>query len=156
VSAVLGDMLAHRSLRLLGDASAPINVIPIDMVASSAVRIALSESTERIFHLTNSEPPQLEMALEVISGLLGIKPPRYVMSPDELTSIDVKVDEHLQFYRSYIGKTLEFNQSNAESVLGSESVAFPVSPDLIERFITWYLQHLEAEREPESSSEVVA
>lgn len=156
VSEVLGDMLLHRPLRLIANPAAPINLIPIDMVARSAVRIGLSDSPAQIFHLTNSTPPELESGLAVIAGQVRIAPPRYVESRDELTSIDEQVDEKLRFYRSYISQRLEFDRTNADAVLGPGSGNFPMSPERVGEFVEWYLEHITRERPDEPVGEAVA
>jgi thioester reductase-like protein len=156
VSKVLGDLLLHRPLRLIADGLAPINLIPIDMVASAAVRISQSDSTDRIFHLTNSAAPALDAGLGEIARLVGIAPPRYVESRDELTSIDQQVDEKLRFYRSYISQRLEFDRTNADAVLGPQSGAFPMTPELVGQFVEWYLDRLARERLGKPVREAVA
>lgn len=153
VGEVLGDMLMHRPIRLIADGGVPINVIPIDLVARSAVAISMSDSEASVFHLTNSRPPRLETGLSVVSDLVGIRPPRYVTSPDELTSIDRQVNERLLFYGSYIRQTLEFDRRNSDAALGAESGAFPMSPERIGEFVSWYVEHLEGERRGERVGE---
>jgi nucleoside-diphosphate-sugar epimerase len=142
VSEVLGDLLMHRPLRLVADGSSPINLVPIDMVARGAVGIALSDSTEQIFHLTNSTAPRLDDGLATIARQVGIAPPRYVASRDELTSIDARVDEKMRFYRSYVSQHLEFDRSNADAVLGAGSGDFFIDAEVVSRFIDWYLERL--------------
>lgn len=156
VSEVLGDLLMHRPLRLIADGSVPINLIPIDMVASSAVRISLSDSAAQIFHLTNSAAPELDAGLAMISRLVGIAPPRYVESRDELTSIDERVDEKLRFYRSYISQQIEFDRTNTDAVLGADSGAFPMSAEKVGQFVEWYLERLASESPDKPVSKAVA
>lgn len=145
VSQVLGDMLLHRPLRLLADGGVPINLIPIDMVAQSAVTIAHSDSDAQIFHLTNSSPPELGVGLGVVADMVGIKPPKFVSSRDELTSIDRQVDEKMLFYGSYLRSSLEFDRTNSDAVLGSDSGDFLMSLDEMKAFVSWYLDRLDQE-----------
>jgi nucleoside-diphosphate-sugar epimerase len=156
VSEVLGDMLMHRPLRLTADGGVPINVIPVDLVARSAVRISLSASDAQIFHLTNSQAPQLGEGLAVIADLVGIKPPRYVSSPDELTAIDRQVDEKLVFYGSYIRQRLEFDRSNSDAVLGPDSGAFPMNAETVAEFVSWYLEYLARQKQGKAAGRAVA
>jgi nucleoside-diphosphate-sugar epimerase len=76
----LGGYLAHRSLRILADEQVPINLIPVDAVASNAVRISRSSTSARVFHLTNDAPPIVGESMRIVFKELGLRAPRFAAS----------------------------------------------------------------------------
>jgi nucleoside-diphosphate-sugar epimerase len=146
VSRRLGDILSHRAVRVRADRDALCNMIPVDAVARNAVAISLSGSTAQIFHLTNDCPPLMGLAVDLIFDQLGLRRPRFVTSPLELTSIDEKLDKELGFYSSYILQNKVFDRSNADAVLGADSARHPLDSERYAAYVRWYLDHLAKEK----------
>lgn len=143
IDPVVGGLLEHRSLRLIAEPDAPINLIPVDHVTGPAVAISQSASTEVVFHLTNSAAPPLAQSMEVVAEKVGIRAPRYVDSRDELNSIDERVDDELTFYGSYLRDIKLFDRSNSDAVLGAGSGAFPIDPEALGAYVGWYVDMLD-------------
>lgn len=141
----LGDLLKFRPLRLLADASAPVNFIPVDYVARAAVNIAIQADGSNIYHLANSAPPKLADCWDSLTDVLGMIRPLFVDNPEEFTLIDQMVDDRMNFYRSYMNDEKHFRVSNAETVLGSGALSCPLSADDIALHVAWYLRHREAQ-----------
>jgi nucleoside-diphosphate-sugar epimerase len=140
VTAQLGPMLTYRGLRLLAQPDTPMNFIPIDYVARTAVQIAAS-GPSGIYHLANKTPPRLDDSLAAMADLLGIMPPVCVSDPDEFTLIDEKFNDGLGYGHAYLNDKKHFSMSNTEAVVGEESLAYPLSRDEVAKYVAWYLDH---------------
>ena len=139
--------LDRTPLRLRIDADAPINLVPIDAVAREAVAIALSAASEGVYHLTNHTPPTTGLATSTIFAMLGLPQPTFVRDAAELEWLDAKLDERLNFYRSYITADRRFDRSRTDAALGSNrsnDVVYDASA--IDALGRWYLARLERER----------
>lgn len=144
----LGAFLAHRQVRLRGDGEAPINLIPVDVVARNAVRISRSSSEAGVFHLVNATPPAAAEVGRVVFAALGMAPPRWVDSVDEFTLIDEKLDEQprTDFFRTYLTRDRVFDLSNTNAALGESASAVSFDGGALAPYIEWYLGMVEQVR----------
>lgn len=156
VDPVLGNLLNHRSLRLIAQADSPINLVSVDYVTGPAVAISRSDDDAMVYHLTNSAPPELDVPMKVIAAQVGIRPPRYVASADDLNLIDERVDDKLKFYGSYMRNVKVFDRTNSDNVLGAGSGAAPLDAEALDAYVGWYVDVLnaQAEKRPETSQGV--
>ncbi|EME96674.1 SDR family oxidoreductase [Streptomyces mobaraensis NBRC 13819 = DSM 40847] len=147
VRATLGDMLVFRPLRLRATEDALVNFIPVDLVVSAAVGVALADGPTDVYHLANTEQPTVGDTLAELCDQLAIKHPHYVDSTDEFTLIDERVDERVEFYRSYVNGTKEFDVANVQKLLGDDDVLSHALPrERLAEFIGWYLEHHRARK----------
>lgn len=137
----LGAFLAHRQVRLRGDGEAPINLIPVDVVARNAVRISHSDSDADVFHLVNANPPRAAEVGRVVFGALGMAPPRWVDSEDEFTMIDEKLDEQprTDFFRTYLSRDRVFDLAKTNAALGVTASTIAFDDGELAPYIEWYL-----------------
>jgi nucleoside-diphosphate-sugar epimerase len=137
----LGNFLAHRSVRLRGDGHAPINLIPVDVVARNSVRISRSGSDARVFHLVNAAPPQATEVGRVVFSALGMAAPCWVEHTDEFTLIDEKLDEQprTQFFRTYLSRDRIFDLSNTSAAIGKSSSMISFDDNALAPYVEWYL-----------------
>jgi nucleoside-diphosphate-sugar epimerase len=150
----LGNFLSLRPLRVRADPTAPLNLIPIDVLARNLVTIGVSDSDASIFHLTNAAPPPVGGAVRVVFDALGLRRPRYVNNDAEFTSIDREVDDRLEFYRSYIGTHKQFDRTNADAVTGSDAASAPLSTETLVSLVDWHLSYLLSRRARASAGDV--
>lgn len=148
----LGGFLNRRPLRMRADPTAPIGLIPVDIVARNAVTIACSDSEASVFHLTNASPPPVSDVVGAIADAVGIRKPRYVDSPREFTSIDQEVDDRLDFYRSYVESHKLFDRTNADAVTGPEAAAEWLPDSRVSDYVGWYLERLGSRRRARSAT----
>jgi nucleoside-diphosphate-sugar epimerase len=150
----LGAFLAHRPVRLRADADAPINLIPVDVVARNAVQIASSASDARVFHLVNAIPPKASEVGGVVFSALGMAPPRWVTSTDEFTLIDEKLDEQPRtaFFRTYLARDRVFDLSNTNAALGEAASTISFEDGSLSPYVEWYLAMVDQVRSEVSSS----
>lgn len=137
----LGAFLAHRQVRLRGDGEAPINLIPVDVVARNAVQISRSPSDADVFHLANATPPSAAQVGRVVFAALGMAEPRWVDSEDEFTLIDEKLDEQprTDFFRTYLSRDRVFDLSNTNAALGEAASTVAFDDGELAPYIEWYL-----------------
>jgi nucleoside-diphosphate-sugar epimerase len=137
----LGGFLAHRQIRLRGEGEAPINLIPVDVVAANAVRIAQSPSEAGVFHLANATPPSAAEVGRVVFGALGMAEPRWVEDDDEFTLIDEKLDQQprTDFFRTYLSRDRVFDLANTDAALGEQASTISFDDGELAPYIEWYL-----------------
>lgn len=145
----LGAFLAHRQVRLRGDGEAPINLIPVDVVARNAVAISRSATDAGVFHLSNATPPPAAAVSRVVFAALGMAEPRWVSSDDEFTLIDEKLDEQprTDFFRTYLSRDRVFDLSNTNAALGEAASTISFEGDELAPYIEWYLEAVKQVRD---------
>jgi nucleoside-diphosphate-sugar epimerase len=147
VNRMQAGLLERKPLRLRIDPEAPINLVPIDSVAREAVTIALSPSTEGVYHLTNASPPAIGISARAVFEMLELPPPTFVSDAAELEWLDARFDERLDFYRSYITADRRFDRSRTDAALGGkrgDDTVYDASG--VQALGRWYLDRLERER----------
>jgi nucleoside-diphosphate-sugar epimerase len=147
VERVQKGLLERTPVKLRLDPDGPINVVPVDTVAREAVAIAASASSEGVYHLTHPSPPQIGMATRTVFAMLGLHEPIFVRDTSELGWLDQRLDERMEFYRSYNTSDRRFDRSRADTALGAKRRPHAEygSADL-EALGRWYLARLEQER----------
>lgn len=138
----LGGYLAHRPLRVWANELTPVNLIPVDAVASNAVKISLSRSTAPIFHLTNDCPLPAGASVAGVFKEVALRNPRFVSSAVEFTSIDERLDRAIRFYRSYLSGMKVFDRTHTDAVLGRAASEWNMEEGKFSRYIRWYLSLL--------------
>jgi thioester reductase-like protein len=135
----LGHFLGHRALRIRAEAGTEINYIPVDAVAANAVAISRSNTSAQVFHLTNASPCFVGQGLNLLFQVLGLRAPRFVTSPRELTSIDEALDREITFFSSYFLNSKGFDRTNTDAVLGSAASRWPIPDETFLAHVGWYL-----------------
>ena len=149
----LGAFLAHRQIRLRGDGEAPINLIPVDVVARNAVAISLSPTDAGVFHLSNASPPPAAEVGRVVFAALGMAEPRWVESEDEFTLIDEKLDEQprTDFFRTYLSRDRVFDLSNTNAALGEAASTIAFEGGQLTPYVEWYLAMVKQVRDEQQA-----
>lgn len=132
--------LESRRISLRVDADIPLNLVPVDMVARQAVRIANSASQETIFHLTNSHVPSVGQSLNVAFGCFGINPPKIVSTLDGLDKLDHKFNSRIDFYSSYLSGHKAFDRTNSDAALGENDASrpFAITEEVFANHCKWF------------------
>lgn len=129
---------SNSSIRILGQPGTPLNLIPVDAVAADAVRVGLSNSPARIFHLTNSEQPEAACVAAIVMEELGLPPARFVESIGNFTVIDQAVGRALLFYGSYLKSPKIFDRTNTDACGGNSR--WPLDGGTIRSYVRWFLE----------------
>jgi hypothetical protein len=140
-------LLQRRAVRLRIDPGAAINLVPIDTVAREAVAIASSAASEGVYHLTHASPPLIATTIRTLFAMLELHEPVFVRAGDDLDWLDERLDQRLEFYRSYITSDRQFDRSRTDAALGVKRRADAeydcAGIDMLGR---WYLARLQRER----------
>lgn len=147
----LGSILSMRPLSVIVNATAPINFIPVDVVARDAVSIGLAETDRQVFHLTNDSAPPVGDTLNTLFAQLGLPKPRHVTSSRAFTTIDQTLHDHLEFYSSYMNSHKRFSRVNTDSIVGEGAGEVPLPHERMSAFAAWYLDQRQRDRKPRAS-----
>lgn len=141
----LGNFLSLRAIRAKANPEVELNLIPVDAVARNMAALGLDGPTDAVFHVTNNSAPSVDLVTRVICEELGVRPPEFVQSDADLSSLDKRIndDPRMEFLRTYTGATKEFDQAKTEAVLGGSASAFPLDESTWRSYVRWYLALLE-------------
>jgi nucleoside-diphosphate-sugar epimerase len=126
--------------RVLANPDVRLNLIPVDMVAAAAVRIALSEGNQRVFHVTNDHAPMLTTVFDAGFRLLGLPTPEFTDDPESLSPLDRRLSS--TFYDSYINSAKIFDTTNTASLCGPDAMAYPMDTEMLDRYSSWFLDNV--------------
>jgi nucleoside-diphosphate-sugar epimerase len=154
----LGDFLALRPIRLLGEGETPINIVPVDVVARNAVGISLSSSEADVFHLVNATPPRAQEVAGIVFSAIGMAPPHWVSDEDEFTLIDEKLDEQprTEFFRTYLARDRVFDLTNTKAAVGETASTVALTKNELVPYIEWYLAMREQLREEQKAGSALS
>ena len=136
----LQDGLIERTnFQVYADPGALMNLIPADVVARQMVRISQSAAKAKIFHITNPTPPAAGDVASVIFRELDLRLPLFVRDTAQFTWLDRKLDEGLDFYRSYFRGTKLFDRRNSDAALGKgEEPGYRLDAATLTSYVRWY------------------
>ncbi|QKW08206.1 SDR family oxidoreductase [Streptomyces sp. NA04227] len=140
-----GNLLQHRQVPIIADPEIECDLVPVDLVARNAVTIGREGALSTVYHLNNAGSPKVGEVIEEVFELAGLRAPRFVADRGLLTEIDLKLDEGIQFYASYMINGKHFDQKNTESVCGEGSQRFDVDRAEVRRFVQWYLERIQSD-----------
>jgi nucleoside-diphosphate-sugar epimerase len=132
------------ALRISGAEDSILAVVPVDVFARDAVSIALSSTTDRIFHVTRRNSITAMQNLQLMCTLLGIPRPELAAPGEPLDRFNQMLVGKLGFYRPYLSGNKEFSTANTEKVTGPPE-ARVVDPLPYSR---WYRDYLVANDVP--------
>ncbi len=119
------------TVRVPGISDALINLVPVDYVADAIVAILeAKESINKIFHITNPDPPKLSELRDLVTPVLGINGINVKidgqMEHKRLSSIERLFLRHTRTYYSYLFSRLQFDYKNTQRVLEGTDIICPV------------------------------
>lgn len=135
----LGTYLEHYAVAILADPQVRINLVPVDVVARAAARISIADAPAGVYHLANTAPPRVGDGLAALTRVLAMRTPRYVTDPAALTTIDRKLNDGMEFHRSYMLQDKELDCSATERVCGPDSLHAPLGQEQLEAHLDHYL-----------------
>jgi nucleoside-diphosphate-sugar epimerase len=132
------------TLTIHADTKTGINLIPVDLVVSSAVAIAQSDTSAHYFHLTNGEEAIVRECIPIVCEKFGLPAPRFTTDSSELSRIDKMLSRFLEFYLPYLGGERVFDRTNTDAVVGPRC-DYPSGPPLATALVETYLADQAAE-----------
>ncbi|GAB2859907.1 hypothetical protein GCM10022221_69350 [Actinocorallia aurea] len=144
-----GHLLRFKAIPLIADPDAPLDFVPVDLVARDSVTVGLHGPSETVYHLTNPAAPFVGGAIAELFESTGLRPPRYVTGDGQFTSMDRELDDALEFYSSYLAYAKTFDRANTDAAVAAAGVRtdaeFPMPPGTVRRFADWYLELIRAD-----------
>ncbi len=120
-----------------------VDLVPVDSVVADAVGLSNADAPPGYYHLTNPTPPPIVDAVAACFELSGLAAPKFVSDPSEMTSVDLKLQQRIDFYSSYIINAKQFDRSSVRGVLGGDArQGSDLEGAALHRFCTWYLDRL--------------
>ncbi|GJQ60219.1 MAG: 3-beta hydroxysteroid dehydrogenase [Candidatus Scalindua sp.] len=135
------------TIRVPGDPDAAINLVPIDYVADAIVAILKSkESVDKIFHITNPNPPKLSELRDLLMPLLEIKgidlKIERVLEQKKLNTMEKLLLRQTRSYNSYLYSKLRFDGSNTRKVLTGTGIVCPaMTKELVKVLMDFAISH---------------
>lgn len=135
----------HTRIMLRASATAPFNLIPVDVVVRQAVHLSVAAAPAQIYHLTNPHPPTVGEFLHAVFTSLDLAPPTLVGEASSLTEADRGLERLLDFYVPYLSMDAHFSRRNTDSVLPApEPAAVLADADTLSAFFAPYAAELGA------------
>jgi nucleoside-diphosphate-sugar epimerase len=135
------NYLTTEGLAIFGSSDIPLGLVPINMVVSQAVRIALASPSASLFHLVNTTPPSLGTVISIIFRELALKKPVFVPNKAELSGFNYQFSRTIDFYQEYFYQSKIFDRSTTNAVLGDpHSGDFPMDERILTEYVRWYLR----------------
>jgi thioester reductase-like protein len=135
------------TVRVPGVSNALINLVPVDYVADAIVVIfKAKESINKIFHITNPDPPELGELRGLLMPVLGIEGINVKidgqMEHKRLSAIEKLFLRHTRTYYSYLFSRLRFDCRNTQSVLEGTGIICPaITRDLVRVLVDFAISH---------------
>ncbi len=127
---------------LPGDPGAPLDMVPVDVVARNAVAIARSGSLEHIFHLTNAAAPELGTVAATLSERLDLGGPRFRAAVGPAGPHAPRLAEQMRFFLAYLAGGKTFDRRNTDAAIGPEASLWPLDADGTRRYLDRFLDEL--------------
>jgi len=140
--------LAERLVvRIKAEGSGPIDLVPVDHVASDAAALSRSDAPQGCYHLTNDTPPLIKDALAACFSAAGLRQPLMVADTEGFTATDEKLSKRIDFYSSYIVNPKRFDRTTVTDVIGAAaSPGMLLDNAALADFCAWYLDDFELGR----------
>ena len=141
------ENLNDITVRVPGIPDALINLVPVDYVADAIVAILKArESINKIFHITNPDPPKLCELRDLLMPVLGIEGINVKidgqMEHKRLIAIERLFLRHTKTYYSYLFSRLRFDCKNTQSVLEGTGIICPaITRDLVKVLVDFAMSH---------------
>jgi thioester reductase-like protein len=136
-------------VRMLADAHGSLDLIPVDFVARDALGLSLADADPGVYHLASVARLPTRRVLEVIFEAAGLRPPRFVDDPAELTWLDRKLDQAVSIYNAYLSGDKHFERTQTDRWLERTAGAGYQLPDHeLRQFCDLYYQTELATRAP--------
>ena len=113
---------APMALKLPGDASAALNLVPVDEVTGATVELMRQGFPGTIHHLTSDDSPSVGTTLTTISQLCGVPEITVIAQQEQpLSPIDEVFSRRARFYKSYLKGHKQFARAWGNPIRVSDS-----------------------------------
>lgn len=125
------------------DVEGRVDLVPVDSVVEDAVALSNASAAPGYYHLTNPTPPRIADAVRACFELSGLAAPNLVTDRAEMNDVDLKLQQRIDFYSSYIINPKRFDRSSVEAVLGAQARSgCDLEGAELDKFCNWFLDRL--------------
>src|SRR5882724_11717675 len=111
----------HYELRIPGDENAALNIVPLDFVMDTVMKIyAVPGSTGRVYHIVNPSPPSLRLTMEVFKRNEpwdGLRWENYRPEDGFFNPFEKFIARQLGFLAPYLQGEATYDYSNVQAIL---------------------------------------
>jgi thioester reductase-like protein len=151
-----GQDIVDLPLRVRGSGTGTLNFVPIDYVTAAMLHIgSLDSSPGQTYHMTNPEATENSQWLGVVCQRLGVRGIELV-SEDRfeavpMTRMEAIFHRQMAFYYQYLAGEPRFDPSSTLGALEGTRIKCPeVSDEFNHKMTGWYIDRLNAERDPQT------
>lgn len=137
-----GHVLEHRGMPVRVQGEVQLNMIPVDLVATNAVRVGIVGDRARIYHLTNAAHISAADTVAEVFHRLNLQEPHLVSDTRRLTGLDRLLDNSIDFYRQYFRSPKTFARTNTDSICGPQGSLVEIDRTSLGRYLQWYLDRI--------------
>jgi nucleoside-diphosphate-sugar epimerase len=114
IARIFGDLYSNASMHLLTTPNAQVDLIPIDRCVRAAVYAGERADPYSVTHITNASGPTIGDAIRSVFEVCEMAQPTFVSQTGQLSDIDSKFSEKIEFYAPYIRQEKHFLQADDE------------------------------------------
>jgi nucleoside-diphosphate-sugar epimerase len=123
----------HYDLRLPGDENHTLNIVPLDFVMDTVMKIyAVPGSTGRVYHIVNPNPPSLRLTMEIFKRnepWEGLRWEKYRPEDGFLNPFEKFIARQLAFLAPYLQGEPTYDYSNVQAILAFHGGLPPLDND---------------------------
>ena len=123
----------HYGLRLPGDENDTLNIVPLDFVMDTVMKIyAVPGSTGRVYHIVNPNPPSLRLTMEIFKRnepWEGLRWEKYRPEDGFLNPFEKFIARQLAFLAPYLQGEPTYDCSNVQAILAFHGGLPPLDND---------------------------
>lgn len=136
-------------VRMLADAHGTLDLIPVDFVARDALGLSRADAEPGVYHLAGVARLPTRRVIEMVFHAVGLRGPRFVDDPAELTWLDRKLDQAVSIYNAYLRGDKRFERSRTDRWLACPAGAdYSLPEDEMRRFCDQFFETELARRAP--------
>ncbi|WP_175990219.1 SDR family oxidoreductase [Bacillus sp. Marseille-Q1617] len=127
----------NRTYRLLAAKNGTSNLVPVDYVADILSLAPQKAEADKIYHITNPNPPTNFDLLEMLKEALEFHSLSVVESSDEQLDVEeVKLNSLIDVFKVYLEGNLSFEDRNTQELIRGTNIShLDMSEDTIEMII---------------------
>jgi nucleoside-diphosphate-sugar epimerase len=132
-------LMATLTVSMLADADGSLDLLPVDLVARDALGLSRADAEPGVYHLAGVARLPTRRAIELTFAAVGLRPPRFVDDPAQLTWIDRKLDQAVSIYKAYLWGDKRFQRAHTDRWLSRPAGAdYRLPEDELRRFCEQY------------------
>ncbi len=131
------EVLSRRPV-LRADPHNEVHLVPLDHVAGHGVHVGLCGDVEKIFHLTNATPPNVDDVYTSAFTWAGIPRPVFAPNATPEHALDQRLARTLAFHLPYTLGHVAFDRTNTAAVVGYNAMDSPMPKPVVAGLIDWY------------------